>query len=132
MLMVPVTFLVSSCATLDPELTCDGPSSTPVTVHYGDSQLWVTPPQRKVHRRGNFTLTLQPSPPRDFAGVNVTVVGKTAADKAWIPLKKDTYKNAPNKRIVYCVPENQAIGIYKYEIIVDEVGTLDPRVDVGI
>ena len=77
-------------------------------------------------------LRLQPNKrnddPVDYNTVTVTVVGKTGA--AWIPSKSDTYDDAEDHRMVYCVPANQALGEYSYEIEVAEVGTLDPRVDV--
>jgi hypothetical protein len=114
-----------------PPTDCDGQGSPPVSIHYGDSQIRVTPPLATVHRRGDFVLKLRPTGPGNYDDVDVTVVGKNADDKVWITLKKESYNTAMNQRIVYCVPENQALVVYEYEVKVDTVGELDPRVKVS-
>ena len=125
------TILMSGCAGLMPASECDGQSSRPVKIIYGDSQLRAEPPLRHVHRRGDFVLDLRPVGPGNYNDVDVTVVGKTAADKAWIPLKTESYNSAMDRRIVYCVPPDQALVEYKYKVTVDTVGYLDPRVKVN-
>jgi len=132
-LMLLTTLLVSSCAGFAPSTTCTGQGSRPVTIHYGDSQIKVDPPIAQVHRRGDFVLNLKPVGPgaNSYKGVNVTVVGKTATDKAWIHSQTESHNSAPNHRIVYCVPAGQALVEYKYKVTVDTVGFLDPRVKVS-
>lgn len=127
LMMVATAFVLTGCAAPG---TCPGPSSSSVKVHYGDSELRVTPAIQKVHRKGNFTLRLQPnrraSDTVDYNTVTVTVAGKSGA--AWIDSKSTTYNDSDT--LEWCVPENQASGDYYYEVTVMDVGNLDPRVHV--
>ena len=135
-LMLLTTMLVSGCAGFTQSTYCEGPRSNRVTIHYGDSELTVTPKVAKVRQKGDFVLKLKPNKrANDPAGVNydvvdVTVVGKTADDKVWIPSQTESYNSAANHEIVYCVPSNQAVKVYYYEVTVAKVGKLDPRARV--
>lgn len=128
-LTVLVAIGMAGCAPM-PESPCEGPSSRHVTIHYGDSELRVTPPVREVHRRGNFTLRLQPDSKEsdlvDFEDVSVTVKGKTGAD--WITEKSE--KHNESRTITYCVPADEPEEYQMYEVTVEGVGTLDPRVRI--
>ena len=136
-LMLLATMLLYACAALTQSQYCEGPRSSRIKIHYGDSELTVTPKVAQVRRTGDFVLRLQPNKRRndpagvDYNTVDVTVVGKTADDKVWIPLKKESYDSAVNHEIVYCVPAGQATVEYEYEILVEKVGKLDPRVKVN-
>lgn len=128
--LIAGTLLLSGCAALGGQSSCDGPKSLSVKLHYGDSELRVTPAIRKVKRRGNLTVKLMPnkrrSDPVDYNTVTVTVVGKSGA--AWIDSKSTTYDSSTT--LEWCVPANQPYGDYYYEVTVDDVGKLDPRVHV--
>ena len=134
--MLLTTMLVSGCAGFTQSSYCEGPRSNRVQIHYGDSELTVTPKVAKVRRKGDFALRLRPKKDAndphgvDYDAVDVTVVGKTADDKVWIHSQTESYDSAANHEIVYCVPSDQADKVYYYEITVAQVGKLDPRVDV--
>ena len=137
-LMLLSTILVSGCAGFTQSPYCEGgPRSNRVKIHYGDSELTVTPRIANVRLKGDFVLTLQPNKRKndpdgvDYDTVEVTVVGRTADDKVWIPEQKESYDSATNHQIVYCVPANQATVEYEYDVKVDKVGNLDPRVKVS-
>lgn len=126
LILVAATSLVG-CAPM-PESPCAGPSSRHVTIQYGDSELRVTPPVRIVHRTGDFRLRLQPdrneSDKVDYREVKVTVKGKAGA--GWITEQSTTFNESDT--ITYCVPAGEPYGEQEYEIMVESVGRLDPRV----
>lgn len=62
-----------------------------------------------------------------YANIDVTIVGKTSADKVWLPAKT---ANGANSLIAFCAPSVTADTTYGYEVHVDDLGMLDPRVDV--
>ena len=133
LIMLVVTAISAGCAGFSPSPYCEGPRSNAVTIHYGDSELTVTPKVANVRRNGDFVLKLQPRKRNndpagvDYNAVNVTVVGKTANDRVWIPSKTAS----SNQDIVYPVPAQQAVKVYEYKVTVEKVGTLDPRVNVN-
>lgn len=135
-LILPATMLLCGCAGLTQSTYCEGPQSRRVQLHYGDSELTVTPKVATVRQSGDFVLKLMPrkrdSDPEgvDYQAVDVTVVGKTADAKAWIPSRTESYNSAERHEIPYCVPATQAEKVYEYEITVAKVGKLDPRVKV--
>ncbi len=137
LIMLVVTAISAGCAGFSQSPYCEGPRSNSVTIHYGDSELTVTPKVANVRRNGDFVLKLQPRKRNndpagvDYNAVNVTVVGKTADDKTWIPSQTESYNSAANNQIVYCVPSGQALKVYEYEITVVKVGKLDPRAKVN-
>ena len=134
-LMLLTTMLVSGCAEFT-KSTCEGPRSNRVKIHYGDSELTVTPKVANVRQNGDFVLKLKPNKRAndpagvDYDAVDVTVVGKTDDDKVWIFSQTESYNSATGHEIVYCVPPDQAVKVYYYEITVAKVGKLDPRARV--
>lgn len=136
-LMLVSTMMLSGCAALTQSSYCEGPRANRVQIHYGDSELTVTPRIANVHQTGDFVLKLMPRKRSDdpdgvdYNTVEVTVVGKTADDKVWILEKTESYDSAEDHQIVYCVPENQELKVYEYEVTVAEVGKLDPRARVN-
>jgi len=63
----------------------------------------------------------------NYDDVYVTVVGKTATDQVWLNSKK---AKGDDSLIAYCAPSVDADTTYEYEVHVDGLGMLDPRVDV--
>jgi hypothetical protein len=62
-----------------------------------------------------------------FVNAEVTVVGKTGDDKEWITGKTAQGANA---LIAFCAPSVTSDTPYHYEVHVEKLGMLDPRVDV--
>jgi hypothetical protein len=137
-LMLLTTILVFGCATTDTPIECTGPDAPPVTIHYGDSELWVKPTRADVKRGGNFVFILNAlenpvtdPPDVHYKDVKVTVKGKTKAD-AWIVETSGTWNPpASGHKLRICVPPDQATVEYEYTVTVVEVGYLDPRVKVS-
>lgn len=64
----------------------------------------------------------------DYTNVDVTI---RAADLAAFPWLDHTVKQVTTPVLTICVPMSVAVGAHiKYDVIVDTVGTLDPRADV--
>lgn len=133
-LMLLASFLLVACAAA-PVHDCAGPGSTrKATLHYGDSELRVTPPVLHINRNSDFQLRLNASSRRgpmgvDYSTVTVTVVGKpeaeTGVDSSWITMQSGTESDGP---FIWCAPDEAAE--YYYEVTVDGLGELDPRVNV--
>lgn len=118
---------LTGCAQMQ-ESPCAGPSSRHVTIHYGDSELRVTPPVQNVHKTGDFKLRLQPSRKHsdlvDYKEIKVTVKGKPGFE--WIDEQTTTFNTS--NTIIYCAPESPVDVDQYYEVTIEDVGTLDPRV----
>ena len=127
MLMIAVLALLGTgCAAGIESIDCPGPNKTDITIRYGDSKIMVTN-RVEVERDGRLVLKLQAD--RGYENAVVTLTGKDP-QAAWIEAElKETEKNTP--KAVICV-DNQPVGTYYYEVNVDGVGTIDPRVDVGL
>ena len=109
-------------------------SKKDVKITYGDSHLSVDTKQKPVKHDDWLVFDLKPDmqigpPPGnlDFKRVMVRVYGKTAASN-WIAAS-GTY-DGTGGQLKVCVPSNLAYQIYEYNIEIDEVGKLDPRVVV--
>lgn len=134
-LLLLISFSLGACVTT-PREGCKGAKSPrQATVHYGDSTLRVTPPVLYVKRTSDFTVKLNPSTTGGPKGINyenvtVTVVGKSeeesGVDNSWIDKKTASGKNG---EMFWCAPDE--VEEYYYEVTVDDVGKLDPRVNVG-
>jgi hypothetical protein len=115
---------------------CDaGPApGPPVNVHYGDSQLKVTPPIFTIPRKTKIKFNLLPDkkPATDPAGVDYDLVEVTIKSKDLYahPWLQTSGTNDADGNLVVCVPSNATLGVMEYLIQVDEVGTLDPRAEV--
>lgn len=127
---------LASCAQMQTmELSCtDGSPKKDVKITYGDSHLSVDIKEKKVNRDDYLVFKLKPDnqkgpPPEnvDFKKVDVTIIGKETDDD-WI-YAKDSFDDSGGELVV-CVPSDQADGTYEYDIKVDKVGSLDPRVIV--
>lgn len=84
--------------------------------------------KQEVKQDGAVVFRLKPRSPAYETNV-VTIRGKTNSptNNSWI-YASDPYSQ--RKELVVCVPPNQKTGIYEYEVIVKDFGTLDPRLDV--
>lgn len=104
---------------------CGG--TQPVNVHYGDSEIRVTPVKVRVKRGSRIRFELKPkgSHHRDTV---VTIKAKDPDTGAWIDISGNARDNVD--RLDVCVPVDQAKGVYEYWVEVDGVGKLDPRADV--
>jgi hypothetical protein len=106
---------------------CEGEQTEHAVITYGASELKVMPPVLDVTRSKRFAIHLNPRP--GFVNKNVAVAG-VGADAGWVVgmgNKGDESKNI----IVICVPDNTFIDQeYKYYVLVQDVGVLDPRVKV--
>ena len=139
MLML-ISFSLVACA-MTPIGDCEGPGSPrKATLHYGDSELRVTPPVLKINKLSDFQLQLDASNARgpkgiDYSTLTVTVVGKpaieTGVDSSWIFSQSGEESDGP---FIWCAPDpGKEPGEYTefyYEITVADLGELDPRVNV--
>ena len=100
---------------------CNGKGQVDLFVKYGDSKIDVTP-KIDVGQGGEIIVKLKAD--KGFENTKVTFDGKTANDN-WL----DKVMTAGNgkKQIWICVDPNQAPGEYKYNVIVEGVGQIDPR-----
>jgi hypothetical protein len=110
----------------------DDPGAQPINIHYGDSQIKVTPPLYKVHKNKNLKFKLladnQAGPDNlDYGKVTVTISSKDTATNTWINTSGTKDKDGT---LVACMPTSQPLGVVEYLVEVDKVGQLDPRADV--
>jgi len=63
-------------------------------------------------------------------GISGTLPGGGSTPFDWLD-GNGKASTAPNKTLVFCVPKDIPIGTsYKFDVTVEDIGTLDPRVDV--
>lgn len=136
LLILFTPFVVTACgpgpyALVD---TCPVAGSKLVTVHYGDSQIKVTPANVKIHQGKmlNFKLNGENKAGDpvsvDYEDVAVTIMGKTTEGKSWLWVVGS--ENATGTLSV-CAPEGEDREVeYSYLVKVDKVGVLDPRATV--
>lgn len=95
-----------------------------VNVDYGDSFLKVNA-IANTKRGGALEFRLNARP--GYEDHLVTISGKAAKD-AWISASGN--ENGRDDKLIVCVPPDLEPDSYYYLVRVEEVGTLDPRVDV--
>jgi hypothetical protein len=111
-----------------------GLSYTPVM--YGDSYLTVIEVTEVTYGSQWFFRLNPQRQPTDPEGVNyetvdVTIRAANAENRDWLD-STTTYSSSDGKFYV-CVPQDEsevvtdADGVFKYDVIVEEVGRLDPR-----
>lgn len=122
--------LLASCTTMSTLENCGG-QARQVTIHYGDSEIRVTPPVIELQRADELKFRLRPdkkaSDEVDYDAVMVKVYGKTADDD-WIDVSGSSDSTGGSMGV--CVPSNQARDTYRYYVEVANVGKIDPRADV--
>ncbi len=107
--VVATTALLASCVTVSTAANCSG-QARQVTIHYGDSEIRVTPPVINLKRQEELRFRLKPdkkaSDEVDYDTVLVTIKGKeTDPDASWIDAS-GTYKDSGGYLGV-CVPSGQ-------------------------
>jgi len=134
LLMLSIPLLLSACVSppmYDQTVCSDQPGSQPINIHYGDSQIKVTPPLYTINTKKKLKFRLiadnVKGPDKlDYATVKVTIKSKDSSNN-WI--NTSGTENGTNPLVV-CVPDFQANRTVTYLVEVDKVGVLDPRVDV--
>lgn len=114
--------------------TCSTTGWTLTGIHYGDSRIVVIPISEVVED-GELRFVLLPADERtdtrDYKDVTVTVVGKPPA--TWFTPKTGEASSGDGT-IRVCMDDTELDpgDEFEYEVIVDTVGTLDPRATVII
>ena len=101
----------------DPELTC---RDRQVTVRQAPGFLAAFPEYIDVCR--GQTVTISIDPPVEAGSARTEPASGNPDEAAWLQKA-----NRDRGSIVIEISETAALGIYKYSITVDGVGTLDPR-----
>ena len=119
------------------ESACSASTGNPIKIHYGDSQIKVTPPKYNVKKGEKLNFKLLADPGKgpdglDYKTVTVSIVAKDTKNKNWLNLSgKDD--GPANNVLTACMPESQPTGpdkVISYMVKVEKVGELDPRVEV--
>jgi hypothetical protein len=129
-LAATIAIAISGCETVQTPsptpVACSTTQTTHIKIHYGNSEIKVTPKGLNVKRNRNFEIRLHPD--AGYEDKNVTVLGKTA-DSIWINGSGNV--TGGTDKIVICVPDSTIIDEkYYYHVIVQDVGQLDPHVKV--
>jgi hypothetical protein len=102
-----------------------------VMIQYGDSELRILPPVVKVPQGGTLEFHLHPdkkmSDPVDY---EQSLVAIDAKDKTVAPWLQAAGTYSQGNVLSVTVPAGQATGYYQYAVDVQDLGTLDPRVEV--
>lgn len=96
---------------------------------YGDSFLKAKP-KTNAGQDTEFRIELKSKSGYENSDVTTKCVSSTPAgiDCTWLD---KTQKESTSKYMIFCVPDDVPIGtVFKYEISVPTIGTLDPRVEV--
>ena len=133
LLGLSVFFVCSVAQAQETDPVCEEKGNAAAHIRFGDSKIEVDP---KVNvRKGDcieFKLSLQKAKTDeadiDYETVAIQIVAKDEKDE-WLN-KTFSYSESVRKRIYIPVPEDQAKGIYSYYVIIENVGKLDPRVEV--
>jgi len=132
-LSIPLSLAACASNQVNDTFDCtDDTSAQPVNIHYGDSQLKVTPPLYKVHKNKYLKFKLiadnQAGPGNlDYATVKVTINSKDPLTNKWINVSGT--KKADGT-LLACMPTSQPEGVVEYLVEVEKVGQLDPRAEV--
>jgi len=129
-LMAMAALTISGCATGDygdPKDVCIDTFPGHLNIFYDDSELRVEPATKKIKKGQNFEFVLKPG--RDFVGKDVKIEAEDARAR-WLNGEFNKEKNGKDTFLI-CVPADLEKGEeFKYSVIVQDVGMLDPRVKV--
>jgi hypothetical protein len=131
-LSVPLSLAACTSNQVMDTFNCSDQGGQPVNIHYGDSQIKVTPPLYKVHKNKYLKFKLiadnQPGPGGlDYATVTVSVKSKNPLTNQWINVSGT---EADQGTLSACMPTTQPEGVVEYLVEVQHVGKLDPRAEV--
>ena len=135
LLILSIPLLLTACVipeSYDQTGCTDEPGpARPVNIMYGDSKITVKPPLKTINMKKNLKFRLSADPAKgpgnlDYATVKVTIKSKDS-NNHWINTSGTADGTNP---LVVCVPDFQADRIVTYLVEVEDVGVLDPRVDV--
>lgn len=120
-LLAALPFLLAGCESSGPkkpEPTCEGQTLSPVIIHTGPPELFVTPPTKDA-RRGKYLHFMV------VASGTYTVT--VSSPSAWLNFSAPT-SSFP---IDVCVPTDEPLGLVKYDVEIPQLGEyLDPHVKV--
>ncbi len=123
-MLAAISLIVTGCESIRPiSHDCDGQTpGPPITIHFDDSKLFVTPPSKPV-KKGKFVRvnTINPS---SMDSYDVTISSNTS----WLNASGEKSNGTIPMEI--CVPEDEDTGSFKYQVEVANIGQLDPRVEV--
>lgn len=88
----------------------------------------------RADKKTEFWIKLQPSTafrPKlvTIVGVDGRLPGGAFTSPAWLNTS-GRWTTQPNKRFVLCVPDVPNGTQYKFDVVVEDLGTLDPRLEV--
>lgn len=127
-MILPIALALGACATDGRPSTASelamasaGCSEGKLKFHAGDSNLWVTPKNKCMNQGMTYYAEIKEHG-ITLAEGDVNISGSPA----WL-----NKSNTPNRLMIeITVPEAATLGDHKYELIVDDVGRLDPVVRV--
>jgi len=105
---------------------------TQTMVTYGDKGIDMKE-LSKVRVNSEFRIKLKPKPKKDWADNNVSIKGDTAksgANADWIDGSGKEKDLSNGWFLAGCVPDVPEKTIYKFDVEVDGLNILDPRVEV--
>lgn len=125
-----------ACASVQPAASTCGTGwggHTETKLDYKEDDIdmqWKT----KASRKSEFWIKLRPS--NDFREKLVTIVGVkgelpdgTPTSPAWLNAQ-GRWTTQPGRKFVLCVPDVPPETEYKFDVIIEDIGTLDPRLEV--
>ena len=136
LLILFTPFVVTACGPGPHALveTCPVSGFKQVMVHYGDSQIRVTPANVRIHQGKMLKFKLNGENNAgdpvgvDYKDVAVTIMGKTTEGKKWLWV---VGSESVTDTLSVCAPEGADREVeYSYLVKVDKVGVLDPRATV--
>ncbi len=125
-IFLSIAVFMSGCDTAPPDIDCSGPPDTQIILSYVDTpnmvKVQAAPKRADVYPDGAIRFKINGN-----LGNLVTVSGKKS-DK---PHSNWISGSGTSGSFNVCVPTDAVRGrIYKYDVTVDKIGTLDPEVKI--
>lgn len=125
--------LFGGCATVVPDgldSKCEGVKARTIKINYKrHGKIKVSPSKRKVAHGEAINYRVKGAAPRAFK-VEGTKAPNASASFEWLNASGKGGTGWYGNSHYVCVPDNQADGEYEYLIEIDNVGKLDPIVQV--
>lgn len=128
-------FLVSCAAPSGPIIGCgsgfSGHTETKLYYETDDIRMkWKT----KAGKKTEFWIKLRPSnafKPKlvTIVGVEGELPGGAFTSPAWLNTS-GRWTTQPGKKFILCIPDVPIGTEYKFDVVVEDIGTLDPRLEV--